>query len=226
MTATLHHGDVHTLIRTFPDAHFDALITDPPYGTTELPFDQQSIDWAALWQEFTRVTKPDGVIVMFADALFTVDMIMLGRDIYRYRLVWEKSRGTGFLDANRRPLRTHEDILIFSKQPRKSTYNPQKQATERYAGKAVRKGPKGHTHWGMDKDASAWTDDGTRHPGSVLHFPSVSTLGAVHPTQKPEALLQWLVASYTHPGDHILDPFSGSGTTGIAAITLGRRFTK
>ncbi|WP_407543809.1 site-specific DNA-methyltransferase (plasmid) [Deinococcus radiomollis] len=202
----------------------DAVITDPPYEMTELEFDQHPVDWPAWWAQARRVLKPNGVIVAFAAGLFTVDLIQSARDIYRYRLVWEKTRSTGFLDANIRPLRTHEDVLIFAPKLKSSTYNPQKTPSTRHTSPTSRKSPKGETHWGPDKQNGTWTDDGTRHPTSVLRVPSIRSQDTVHPTQKPVDLMAWLVRSYSQPGDLILDPFAGSGSTGVAAIQEGRRF--
>ena len=105
-------------MRQLPDASVDVIISDPPYHTTQLHYDRAPmIDWAAWWREANRVVKPTGTIVLFADDLFTIDLILTNRKQYRYRLVWEKTRRTRFLDANRRPLKAHEDILIFQRKP-------------------------------------------------------------------------------------------------------------
>ncbi|MFB9081472.1 DNA-methyltransferase [Deinococcus wulumuqiensis] len=206
-------------MKRFPDGHFDSVIVDPPYGTTALDFDQTPIDWAAWWAEVHRVTKETAVIVCFAADLFTVDLIQSNRKNYRYRLVWEKTMPTGFLDANRRPLRAHEDILIFARRFKGSTYNPQKTAGEPY-GKPVRSSA---NHYSASQNILSENPTGERHPTTVLKCanPNNST---EHPTQKPEDLLMWLVSSYSLPGDKILDPFMGSGTTGAAALKLGRQF--
>lgn len=224
MTLDLICGEALDVVSALPSASVPAIITDPPYGNTELAFDQQPVDWARLWPELRRVLTSTGVIVMFAADLFTVDMIQAARDLYRYRLVWEKTRSTGFLDANQRPLRTHEDLIVFAPRLKSSTYNPQKRPAERYTSPTVRKAPKGDTHWGAEKNKGEWADDGTRHPTSVLRFPSIRSQDTVHPTQKPVELMKFLVASYTNPGDVVLDPFMGSGSTGVACMSLGRQF--
>ena len=220
----IHLGNCLDVMATLPTGSVQALITDPPYGTTELAFDQGGVDWAAFWAEARRVCTPSAVMVLFADSLFTVDLIVSNRSEYRYRLVWEKTRGTGFLDANQRPLRTHEDILVFCRALRSSTYNPQMRPAERVTASTVRDGNLGTHHWGNNKGRAAWEDNGTRHPGSVLHVPSIRSQDSVHPTQKPVDLMRWLVASYTQPGDTVLDPFAGSGSTGVACVALGREF--
>ena len=118
MLNQLHLADCLDLMRQLPDASVDVIISDPPYHTTQLHYDRAPmIDWAAWWREANRVVKPTGTIVLFADDLFTIDLILTNRKQYRYRLVWEKTRRTRFLDANRRPLKAHEDILIFQRKP-------------------------------------------------------------------------------------------------------------
>lgn len=222
MTAQVIHGDCLEVMRQFPDAHFDALISDPPYGTTALAFDQIAIDWPAFWAQAHRVVKPTGVIVMFAADLFTVDLIQSNRKHYRYRLVWEKTMTTGFLDANRRPLRAHEDVLIFARRFAESTYNPQRWEAGRLQNA---QGRKTQQHYGQIADPNVEQVRTTdRYPVSVLHFAGEPTTGRCHPTQKPLDLMQWLTATYTNPGDHVLDPFAGSGSTGAACVALRRDF--
>lgn len=207
-------------MRQFPDGHFDCVCTDPPYGTTALAFDQTPIDWAAWWTEIHRVTKETGVIVCFAADLFTVDLIQSNRKNYRYRLVWEKTMPTGFLAANRRPLRAHEDVLIFARRFMGSTYNPQKVAGE--TRRKTRKTPNvAHYRENVREAESEYSD---RHPRSVLAFASEQVCDRAHPTQKPLDLMQWLVNTYTNPGDKVFDPFCGSGSTGAACVALHREF--
>lgn len=223
MTAQVIHGDCLEVMRGFPDNYFDCCLTDPPYGTTALHFDQTPIDLPAWWAEVHRVTKETGVIVCFAADLFTVDLIQSNRKHYRYRLVWEKTMPTGFLDANRRPLRAHEDVLIFARRFKDSTYNPQKrQGFEPYRVESRRD----QKHYGgMADEARGCASSGERHPITVLKFGQGSNFaGKDHPTQKPLDLMQWLVATYTNPGDRVLDPFAGSGSTGAACVALGREF--
>lgn len=220
MTARVIHGDCLSVMKQFPDGYFDCVCTDPPYGTTALHFDQTPIDWAAWWAEIHRVTKETGVIVCFAADLFTVDLIQSNRKNYRYRLVWEKTMPTGFLDANRRPLRAHEDILIFARRFKGSTYNAQKEAGAPW----VRPGRSKPSHYsGGEVQAVRRESDGERHPKTVLKFANPNN-NSLHPTQKPEDLISWLVSSYTNPGDKVLDPFAGSGTTGAACVALHREF--
>lgn len=211
-------GDCLEVMKQFPDNYFDCCLTDPPYGTTALDFDQTPIDWAAWWTEVHRVTKENAVIVCFAADLFTVDLIQSNRKNYRYRLVWEKTMPTGFLDANRRPLRAHEDILIFARKFKGSTYNAQKEE-----GEAYKRPPRSsERHYGPTTQNPGVLSDGARHPKTIIKFANPN--GGPHPTQKPLDLMQWLVSTYTNPGDKVLDPFCGSGTTGAACVALHREF--
>lgn len=221
MSAQVILGDCIEYMKTLPDASVDCCLTDPPYGTTSLAFDQTPIDWPAWWAEVHRVTKEAGVIVCFAADLFTVDLIQSNRKFYRYRLVWEKTMPTGFLDANRRPLRAHEDVLVFMRRMEGSTYNPQKVAGEAYT--VNRTGQAAPEHYrAIPRTSPVYTD---RHPQSIIRFKNGTGRGQEnHPTQKPLDLMEWLVRTYTNPGDTVLDPFTGSGSTGCACVTLGREF--
>ncbi len=253
--ADVQLGDCLSLMRALPDASIDALISDPPYGTTALKFDKLRIDWQAWWREVERITKPTAPIVLFAQQPFTTDLIVSNRRLFRYLLVWQKTMPTGFLDANARPLRAHEDILVFAHRGTvgsnkdRPTYNPQKMAGGE-SRKGVRKGETGHygrprtspgevpvkvagprsDHWG-GHECAVRSSDGTRHPTSVIQFSNHNgaywgnTQEAIkHPTAKPIDLMRWLVATYSNPEDLVLDPFAGSGTTGVACVQLGRRF--
>lgn len=224
MEYKLHHGDCQQFLVDEPTGKYDLLLIDPPYRTTNLAFDlARALNWATWWPQGWRVLKPTGAIVVFAADLFTVDLIQSQRENYRYRLVWEKSNYTGFLDANNRPMRSHEDILVFAKQFKASTYNVQKCRATHYTSSTTRDGLiEGQTHWGAGKGRMAWTDDGTRHPGSVLKFNSVKKQDCLHPTQKPVDLLRWLIRSYSNPGDTVLDCFAGSGSTLHACLLEGR----
>lgn len=220
MSYQILQGDCLTHMARLPDGSIDAIIADPPYLTTNLHFDKApSMDWAVWWAEAWRVVKPSGVVVLFAADLFTVDLILTQRPNYRYRLVWCKTMGTGFLDAERRPLRAHEDVLLFSQKPSETTYNPQKTPGAPY--KSHRKDMGGHygSHTVIAREY-----DGARHPLSLLFFGSEPTTGRLHPTQKPTDLMRWLVRTYTNAGDTVLDCFAGSGSTGHACLLEDRKF--
>ncbi|GGB84975.1 DNA-methyltransferase [Deinococcus soli (ex Cha et al. 2016)] len=229
----LHLGNCIDLMRTLPDQSIDALISDPPYGTTALKFDQAKIDWEAWWREVERITKPTTPIVLFAQQPFTTDLIVSNRKMFRYLLVWQKTMPTGFLDANARPLRAHEDILVFAHRgtvgsnKNRPTYNPQKVAGE--MRKKTRQAVRADHYSDTPRIPEGTYND--RHPTSVIQFSNHNgvvygdtTDYIAHPTAKPVDLMRWLVATYSNPGDVVLDPFTGSGTTGVACVQLGREF--
>jgi hypothetical protein len=170
------------------------------------------------------VVKPAGVVVLFAADLFTVDLILTQRANYRYRLVWCKSMSTGFLDAERRPLRAHEDILVFAQRPSDWTYNPQKTAGKPF--KVTRPTGRNLSHYGSSVDEKVTSYDGQRHPVSFLQFSSECMTSRLHPTQKPLDLMRWLVRTYSNPGDMVLDCFTGSGSTLEACMMEGRHWLR
>lgn len=212
--------DALTFLRNLPDQSVDAVITDPPYETTSLHFDQQTVNWPALWAEILRVAKPHAPIVMFAAGKFTPRLIMSNEAIWRYNLVWEKTLAGRSLDANRRPLATHEDIVVFC-QNGYGTYNPQK--TTGHPRKVGGGNDSNAKQFGQHLKLAY--DSTERHPTSVLKFANGhGGQETLHPTQKPVDLMRWLVRTYSNPNDVVLDPFSGSGSTGVAAIIEGRQF--
>ena len=231
----LHLGDCMEGLRSLPDGSVDAVITDPPYGITCCKWDVRP-DLPALFSELWRVLKPNGAIAMFAQQPFATDCINASRREFRYDWVWEKTAARGFLNANRMPLRCHEDVLMFYRHI--PTYNPQMakgkpyEMDQGYCGTIYRKREKRvHT-----------INDGTRYPRDVIRFkdatPSVAhgsvgrgnatTNGTavpnIHPTQKPLPLLEYLIKTYTNEGDLVVDPYMGSGTTAVAALRTGRHF--
>lgn len=218
----LHQGDCLTLMQDIPDQSIDMILCDLPYGITArnpwdtpLPFDK-------LWGQYTRIITPNGCIVLFASGMFTANLMQSNPRMWRYNLVWQKTSPSGFLNANRMPLRGHEDICIFYK--RLPTYNPQKTTGHpRKVSTAVHKrASKQSTNYAI---VPAHTYDSTeRFPTSVLTFATDKQKAALHPTQKPVTLLEWLILTYTNPGDLVLDNCMGSGSTGIAALNTGRKF--
>lgn len=213
------HGDCLELLKDLPDNCADAVITDPPYGTTQLEWDDAQ-DWPALWTELNRVAKEAAVIVVFSVQPFASDLIQTNREAWRYEIIWIKTMGTRFLDANRRPLAGHENIQVFTRRMNEATYNPQKWNSGVPYQKA---GSHGLSHYNGVRNATSRSCSGERHPLSFLRF-SNGNNGNVHPSQKPLDLMRWLVRSYTDAGDMVLDPFAGSGSTGAAGLREGRQF--
>ncbi len=218
----LYHGDCFEVFPTIPQGSIDALISDPPYGTTALAWDK-SIDWPAFWEAALRVCSERAVIVLFAAQPFATDLINSNRRLFRYELIWHKSIAVGWLDARRRPLRAHENILVFARHLHASTYNPQMETGHTPYRRQAKPDEALALHYGRGRKFTSGSPTGERYPRSVLHFPSRNG-PILHPTQKPLALIEWLVKTYSYPGDTVLDPFMGSGTTGAACRETGRHF--
>lgn len=221
---TLLHGDCLSLIPSIPDGSVSMVFADLPYThmrggrvrrCTDNAWDRP-IDLAALWAELLRVAKGNAAFVFTGTQPFTTALINSQPKLFQYSLVWEKSRCTGVFLAKRQPLRYHEDVPVFyRKQP---IYNAQLEQGKPY--KFTRCASKSRTVGSGKQIATAANNDGQRFPKSVLRF--ASEVGQ-HPTQKPVALLEWLIRTYSNPGDMILDPTCGSGTTLVACHNTGRR---
>lgn len=211
----LYAGNSFEILPGLRSNSIDLVLSDPPYGTTALAWDTK-IDVNEFWRQINRIAKPTAVIALFAAQPFATDLINANRRFFRYELIWEKVMPVGFLDANRRPLRAHENILIFAHQFKGSSYNAQ--MTE--GAKPYRSTNHCSAHYGRHGDGHVTVNKGTRHPRSVLKF--AHDRPSLHPTQKPLDLVRWLVRSYSKPGDRILDPFAGSLTT-LCACRLEKR---
>jgi site-specific DNA-methyltransferase (adenine-specific) len=214
---TLHHGDCLDVLPTLAPQSIDAVICDPPYGTTACKWDSV-IPFEPMWEGIKRVLRPRGAIVLFGSQPFTSALVMSNPDQYSHSWVWNKSRASGFLDANRKPLKIHEDIIVFALGY--TTYNPQKEPCARRfeapGGRAAQ------YNGGFERRPLRAYDD--RFPTTVLSIGSHAAATVLHPTQKPLALLEYLIRTYTNEGDTVLDFAFGSGTTGAACGNLGRRF--
>lgn len=217
----LLHGDCLELMRDLPAQSVDLVLCDLPYGTTQNKWDSV-IPFDALWSEYGRLCK--GAIVLTAAQPFTSALVMSKADWFRHSLVFEKSHPTGHLNANRAPLRKHEDVLVFG---RKSvTYNPQKTPKPAKNIRPATRGSQTESYGAFDPSAGRTDSVGVSFPTSIVRFNVSSTGGdkGLHPTQKPVALMEYLVRTYTNPGDLVLDNCMGSGTTGVACVNTGRRF--
>lgn len=192
------------------------ILCDLPYGTTNCAWDSV-IPFQPLWEQYRRVLKPRGVIVLTAAQPFTTALINSARELFRYDLVWEKSAPVGFANCHRQPLRSHELILVFYK--RQPTYNPQGLIElEKPIYRPARK-KEANVYHGLGK---ASVQRFTNYPRSVLHFPFRGR--RLHPTQKPLELMEYLIRTYSNPGELVMDNCMGSGTTAEAALNTGRRF--
>ena len=208
-------GDCLDIMRSVPTESVDMILCDLPYGTTQNKWDSV-IPFEPLWREYWRVCK--GAVVLTAAQPFTSALVMSQVQYFKYDWVWEKSLKTNFLNAKKQPLRKHESVLVFyKKQPH---YNPQKPDNPR--GGKVSGGNKLTNNYG-DWTPSSGEKDYQELPSSVLMVPNPALPGA-HPTQKPVALFEYLIRTYTNEGDTVLDNCLGSGTTAIAAENTGRRW--
>ncbi len=218
----LVQGDCLEEMKSIPDGSIDMILTDPPYGTTACKWDS-IIDLPLMWEQLKRVIKPNGAIVMTASQPFTSVLVGSNLKMFKCDWVWEKSRSTGVLNAKRQPLRNKEDVLVFySKQP---TYNPQGLID---VNKMVGTGGTSANQSGNATGKITQTEDGKylqkkgNYPKQIQKFNSASK--TVHPTQKPVALMEYLIKTYTNEGETVLDFTMGSGTTGVACKNLGREF--
>ena len=214
---TLWQGDCLELMKDIPDNSVDMILCDLPYGTTACKWDVV-IPFEHLWQHYNRIIKPGAAIVLTSAQPFTSMLVMSNLDNFKYDWVWRKEKGTGHLNAKKQPMRDKEDILIFGNGVVK--YNPQMIEGTPYKAKPGKS--KIEDCYGLYGDVR--TDNaGTRYPKQVLDFKSEGR-GRVHPTQKPVALMEYLIRTYTNEGDVVMDNCMGSGTTGVACINTNRRF--
>lgn len=216
---SLFEGDCLDVLSRFPDASVDMVLCDLPYGTTQNKWDSV-INLDRLWMAYNRVVKPNGAIVLTSQGIFTAKLIMSNERHFKYKLVWEKSKSTNFLNAKKQPLRKHEDVCVFyKKQP---TYNPQMGEGVAY-DKGIRKDQLSGSYG--DFKPKHVKSDGERYPTDVVYFKTAESEGTVwHPTQKPVELGRYLIRTYTKPGDLVLDNSFGSGSFLVAAALEGRSF--
>lgn len=216
----LIHGDCLIEMANIPDKSVDMVLCDLPYGTTACKWDV-IIPFDKLWEQYRRIVKDNGAIVLFGKQPFTSRLILSNLEMYRYELIWEKSRVGNNMQLGKQPASIHENIVVFYKQyptfneikfqvdekyidKRKSIRNSTYSKSEHYQGEMIRK-----------------KDDGWRHSQSILPFNSVWQRG-MHPTQKPVALLEYLIKTYSNEGDTILDNTMGSGSTMVACVNTKR----
>lgn len=211
-------GDTLEEMDLMEDNSVDMILCDLPYGTTACKWDTV-IPFEPLWAAYRRVAKKNAAIVLTASQPFTSVMVCSNLRGFKYEVIWEKDKPSDFALAARRTMKYHESVLVFCEG--KETYNPQmtKGEPNHSVGKGIRKR--------MNESGANTTKvtnklDGWKHPKSVMRFNRESA--PVHPTQKPVALMEYLIRTYTNPGDLVLDNTMGSGTTGVACMNTGRRF--
>ena len=213
----IYNEDCLEGMKRIPDGSIDMILCDLPYGTTKCKWDIV-IPFEPLWEQYERIIKDNGAIVLFGSEPFSSYLRMSNIKNYKYDWIWDKvNRYTGYGNCKNAPLKRYETISVFAKQ--KTTYNPQMTV-----GKPYKKtGDYSSKIYGTGKIKKTGENSGTRYPYNILQFKGDDKKnGFLHPTQKPVALFEYLIRTYTNPGDLILDNCAGSGTTGVAAENLGR----
>jgi site-specific DNA-methyltransferase (adenine-specific) len=213
----LMQGDCLERIKEIPDGSVDMILTDPPYGTTACKWDS-IIPLEPMWEQLKRIIKPNGAMVLFGSEPFSSSLRMSNISDFKYDWVWNKVKGGNFAILNYQPYKIHEIISIFSK----STHNY-------YPIKTPQKERKGKVYSSSESAPLKYNDGKERvykdkHPKSILEVSNANQKGKVHPTQKPVALMEYLIKTYTNEGETVLDFTMGSGTTGVASKNLNRSF--
>lgn len=219
----LYLGDCLDIMPTLKDKSIDMILCDLPYGTTKCKWDTP-IDLVKLWESYNRIIKDNGAILLFAQTPFDKVLGCSNLSMLRYEWVWEKTQATGHLNANKMPMKAHENILVFYKHL--PTYNPQKtnghEPIHSYT-KYISTQNNTEIYGRMNKEISGGGET-DRFPRSVITFSSDKQTCYLHPTQKPVALLEYLVKTYSNENDIILDNCMGSGSTGVACVNTNRNF--
>lgn len=220
----LLQGDCLELMKDIPDGSIDMILCDLPYGTTACKWDSV-IPFEPLWEQYKRIIKDNGAIVLTASQPFTSALVMSNPKMFGYEWIWEKSKASNFLLARKQVLKAHESVLVFSKET--PNYFPQKTKGNPYKGDGrSKKGSKSDVVNNVPNPTFRNDNEGDRFPRSVQYFKTAESekVGALHPTQKPVALMEYLIRTYTNEGETVLDNCMGSGTTGVACINTNRNF--
>jgi site-specific DNA-methyltransferase (adenine-specific) len=214
-------GDCLELMKDIPDKSIDMILCDLPYGTTACKWDT-IIPFEPLWEQYKRIIKDNGAIVLTASQPFTSALVMSNPKMFKYEWVWEKHKGTNFNLVKKQPFKVHESILIFGG----NNYNPQKENGIPYKLRGSHNvNKKGGMFEGAKVGYAKDYDSSKRYPRSVQYFENHNQKeNSFHPTQKPVALFEYLIKTYTNEGDLVLDNCAGSGTTGVACINTNRNY--
>lgn len=216
----LYKGDCLELMKDIPDKSIDMILCDLPYGTTQNKWDS-IISLDKLWRQYCRIIKDNGAIVLFAQTPFDKVLGVSNLKMLKYEWIWEKTAATGHLNAKKMPMKAHENILVFYK--KLPTYNPQKTMGHTPVHSYTKHQDDG-SNYGKTKVGISGGGSTERYPRSVQVFKSDKQKVALHPTQKPIDLLQYLIKTYTNEGEIVLDNCMGSGSTGVACLNTNRKF--
>ena len=210
-------GDCLERMKEIPDKSIDAIICDLPFGVTACKWDS-IIPFEPLWEQYNRVIKDNGAIVLFGSQPFTSALVMSNPSWYKHHWIWLKNRGTGFQVAKYRPMMKTEDIITFCKKTLK--YNPQKIKLDKPLKYSSASNSNGTNPLASFRKMSYEVNE--KYPTNVIEVDKVSKM--IHPTQKPVALLEYLIKTYTNEGETVLDNTMGSGSTGVACVNTNRKF--
>lgn len=217
-------GDCIKLMNDIEDDSIDLILCDLPFQKTKNEWDK-IIPFEELWKQYNRIIKPNGAIILFSQGSFYIDLVNSNRKHFRYDLVWDKQLTTGFLNSNRQPLRKHEQIAVFyKKQP---TYNPIFTEGQPLHGKGneYKTANIKNQNYGKFNTLEDYRKGNTnKYPTSIISIQKVHPSKTIHPTEKPVELIQYLIKTYTNPGETVLDNCMGSGTTAIACLNTTRNF--
>ena len=221
---TLYNEDCLYGMNKIEDKSIDMILTDLPYGKTQNK-DDIPLPFEPLWKQYERVIKDNGAICLFGQGLFYVDLVNSNRKLFRYDIVWDKCLTSGFLNAKKMPLRRHEQIAVFYK--KLPTYNPQYTTGEPLHSKGAsykNKIPKNQNYGEFKNTDDTRKGSTEKYPTSIIRFSKPHPSIAMHRTEKAISMLEWLIKTYTNPGEIVLDSCAGSCTTAIAALNTGRNF--
>lgn len=222
MNINLQKGDCLELMSDIPDNSVDLILCDLPYGTTACKWDC-IIPFEPLWAQYRRIVSDNGAIVLTASQPFTTTLIGSNMCGFCYSWVWDKRFAANFVQAKRQPLKTHEDVIVFSKSGKMPAYYPIKTLRD----KPIRKGKNTNENGAIPlvaNDTYAGKEYTDKHPESIVTFSCRDSSRGLHPTQKPVALMEYLIRTYTSADATVLDNCMGSGTTGVACVNTGRNF--
>ena len=222
----IYNKDCLEAMKDIPDYSIDAIITDPPYGTTACKWDSV-IDFELMWEQLNRIIKPNGAIVLFGSQPFTSALIMSNPKMFKYEWIWEKATGSNFATVKYQPFKEHENIIIFGKG--RVNYNPIMQerkgsGLQRINGEYKSNTISGETNNNIKTNHKGKKYNELRNPSSVQYFNNRDKYRGLHPTQKPVALMEYLIKTYTNENETVLDFTMGSGTTGVACLNTNRKF--